>query len=171
MFPLEAIQIIPVFKYYDAKNVPVIGGPSWRSKRLSGESYKFNNIFFVGDDVASVSEDLSVSFSKDYKKTLGLIELRAFDSMKIALDLLTKEEFETRDELDMAIRGLNQFVGKTGEWLLEDGIWLKKMSSLYFRKGKITPLQVKAIEETTEANEINTEEYKKAQEELTTQAQ
>ncbi len=171
MFPLEAIQIIPVFKYYDAKNVPVIGGPSWRSKRLSGESYKFNNIFFVGDDVASVSEDLSVSFSKDYKKTLGLIELRAFDSMKIALDLLTKEEFETRDELDMAIRGLNQFTGKTGEWLLEDGIWLKKMSSLYFRRGKITPLQVKAVEETTETKEVNREEYEKAQEKLTTQAQ
>jgi len=171
MFPLEAIQIIPVFKYYDARNVPVIGGPSWRSKRLSGESYKFNNIFFVGDDVASVSEDLSVSFSKDYKKTLGLIELRAFDSMKIALDLLTKEEFETRDELDMAIRGLNQFVGKTGEWLLEDGIWLKKMSSLYFRRGKITPLQVKTNEETTETKEVNREEYEKAQDKLTTQAQ
>tara|TARA_Y100000768_G_C23985625_1_gene688662 strand:+ start:2008 stop:4017 length:2010 start_codon:yes stop_codon:yes gene_type:complete len=153
MYPLEAIQIIPVFKYYDAKSVPVVGGPSWRSKRLSAESYKFNNIHFVGDDVANASDELGASFSKAYKKSLGLIELRAFDSMKIALDLLTKEEFETRDELDMSIRGLDQFVGKTGEWALKDGIWLKKMASLYFRRGKIIPLKVKEVEEAEETVE------------------
>ncbi len=143
MFPLEAIQIIPVFKYYDAKNVPVIGGPSWRSKRLSDESYKFNNIYFVGDDVAETSEELSSDFAKAYSKSLGLIELRAFDSMKIALDLVASGEFETRDELDMNIRKLEKFNGSTGEWILQDGIWMKKMASLYFRRGNIITLGIK----------------------------
>lgn len=147
MYPLEAIQIIPVFKYYDARNVPVIGGPSWRSKRLSDESYKFNNIHFIGDDVANSSETLSAEFSKAYKKNLGLIELMSFDSMKIALELLTKGDFETRDELDMTIRGLEQFTGKTGAWSLQEGVWIKKMASLYFRRGKITALKVKEVSE------------------------
>lgn len=157
MYPLEAIQVIPVFKYYEAKNVPVIGGPSWRSKRLSDESYKFNNIYFIGDDVAHSSEDLSVEFSKSYKRNLGLIELMSFDGMKIALDLLMNGNFETRDELDMTIRGMAQLTGKTGEWLQQDGVWLKKMAGLYFRRGKITALTVKEVgsRETEQAQKTN----------------
>jgi len=157
IYPLGAIQIIPVFKYYEAKKIPVIGGPSWRSKRLSDESYKFKNIYFIGDDVANSSEGLSAQFLKSYKKNLGLIELMSFDSMKIALDLLMNDSFETRDELDMMIRAMAQFVGKTGEWVQQDGVWLKKMAGLYFRRGKITALTVKEdkLEETEKSKSTN----------------
>lgn len=157
MYPLDAIQIIPVFKYYEAKKIPVIGGPSWRSKRLSDESYKFNNIYFIGDDVSNSSEDLSAEFSKSYKRNLGLIELMSFDGMKVALNLLTNDSFETRDELDMTIRGLDKFSGRTGEWLQQDGVWLKRMAGLYFRRGKITALSTKEIgsQETEQAKKSN----------------
>lgn len=139
-FPIEAVQIIPSFTYYDAFNVPVVGGPSWRSRSLSRESYKFRNIYFVGDDVQSISDDLSSSFYKNYGKKLRLIELRSFDSMKIAASLLLESPFSTRDELEAAIRTKNSIKGQTGSWNLVDGVWIKELASLHIRNGKILEL-------------------------------
>lgn len=143
-YPLEAIQIIPSFTYFDAFNVPIIGGPSWRSQRLSRESYKFKSIFFVGDDVETISDELSQSFYNKYGKKLRLIELRSFDSMKIAMNLLNNGKFSSRDELDMAIRGLGKIDGQTGSWSLVEGVWLKKLASLHIRNGKISELLPKS---------------------------
>lgn len=139
-YPLEAIQIIPSFTYYDAFNVPIVGGPSWRSRRLSQESYKFKNIYFVGDDVKEISNNLSQSFYQKYGKKLRLIELRSYDSMGIAMNILGQGQFASRDELDMAIRGLGAIEGQTGSWSLVDGVWIKKLASLHIRNGKISEL-------------------------------
>lgn len=136
-YPLEAVQIIPSFTYYDAFNVPIVGGPSWRSKRLSRESYKFKSIYFVGDDVEAVSSDLAQSFYKKYGSRLRLIELRSYDSMGIAMNILSQGKFTSRDELDMAIRGLGSIKGQTGSWDLVEGVWLKKLASLHLINGKI----------------------------------
>ncbi len=136
-FPLEAIQIIPSFTYFDAFNVNVIGGPSWRSKRLSRESHKFKNIHFLGDDVTESSKDFSHWFYKEYGQRGSLIEMMAFDSFQVADFLLKQREFQTRDELDIYIRGLREFGGLTGNWKQSDGLWLKNMVSLHLRSGKI----------------------------------
>ncbi len=145
-FPLEAIQIIPSFTYYDAFNVPIVGGPSWRSRRLSRESYKFKNIYFVGDDVKQVSSNLSQSFYQKYGRKLRLIELRSYDSMRIAMNILGGGQYNSRDELDMAIRGLGSIEGQTGSWNLVDGVWIKKLASLHIRNGKINELTPQANE-------------------------
>ncbi len=143
-FPLEAVQIIPTFTYYDAFQIPIVGGPSWRSRRLKKESYKFKNIYFVGDDVQEVSESFSESFKKNYGSSLKLIELRTYDSMGIALNLLSRQTYQSRDELDMAIRGLGEIKGQTGSWKLKDGIWLKSLASLHFKNGKINEVELEA---------------------------
>lgn len=145
-YPLEAVQIIPTFTYYDAFSIPIVGGPSWRSQRLSKESYKFRNIFFVGDDVQEVSSNLAGYFKEKYDSKLRLIELRSFDSMGVALNLLSNKVYESRDELDMAIRGLGQIQGQTGSWSLRDGIWLKQLASLHLRNGKISEVALKEKE-------------------------
>lgn len=152
-YPMEAIQIIPSFTYYDAFNVPIVGGPSWRSRRLSQESYKFKNIYFVGDDVKEVSNQLSQSFYQKYGKKLRLIELRSYDSMGIAMNILGQGQFASRDELDMAIRGLNNIEGQTGSWGLVDGVWIKKLASLHIRRGKITELSLEAQKPQGEVQE------------------
>lgn len=154
-FPLQAVQIIPSFNYYDAFNVPVIGGPSWRSRSLSKESYKFKGVFFVGDDVAQTSEELSKSFFQRYGKKLGLVELRSYDSMNIALNLLGKNTFASRDELDMTIRGLQTISGETGKWNLLDGIWLKELATLHMRRGKISRVDVAQNEPNGQKNEAS----------------
>lgn len=148
--PLEAIQIIPSFNYYDAYNVKLIGGPSWRSKRLDKESYRFREINFIGEDVGDVSQSLTKSFYNNYGRNLSVIELRAFDSMNMAFQILDEQSYKTRDELDVGIRSRATLKGHTGEWYLEDGVWIKKMSSLHFRRGEIT--QISKSEEISKEN-------------------
>ena len=136
-FPLEAIQIIPSFTYYDAFNVTIFGGPSWRSKRLKQESYKFKNIHLVGDDVKDLGEYFTKWFITKYERPPGLIEMRAFDSFQIINGLIKDRTFSTREELDLHIRGLSELDGLTGSFKLGEGVWLKKMVSLHLRNGKL----------------------------------
>lgn len=143
-FPLEAVQIIPTFTYYDAFQIPIVGGPSWRTRRLSKESYKFKNIYFVGDDVQKVDSTLANYFKDNYGSSLQLIELRTYDSMGIALNLLSRQTYQSRDELDMAIRALGEIKGQTGSWQLKDGIWLKSLASLHLKNGKINEVELEA---------------------------
>ncbi|MCR9206275.1 MAG: hypothetical protein NXH75_16965, partial [Halobacteriovoraceae bacterium] len=138
--------------YYDAFNIPVIGGPSWRSRRISRESYKYRNIYFVGDDVQSISDELSSTYYNTYGQKLRLIELRSFDSMKIAADILLNNQFTTRDELDSTIRTKQAIEGQTGTWSLEDGVWIKRMANLHIKNGKISELILSSAPEG-EANQ------------------
>ena len=135
-FPLEAIQIIPSFNYFDAFNVNIIGGPSWRSKRLTKESYKSKNIYYLGDDIAEISSKFINWFHEQYRQQARIIEMMAYNAFQI-LDIVLKEpKLSNREELDLHIKSLDSFEGLTGTWNQTDGVWLKKMALFHFRRGK-----------------------------------
>jgi ABC-type branched-subunit amino acid transport system substrate-binding protein len=148
-FPLEAIQIIPSFNYFDAFNVNLIGGPSWRSTRLDKESYRYKKIHFIGEDYEDLSTSFSQNFYKEYGRKIKIIELRALDSMNMAIQVLSSQEYKMRDQLDRDIRQRKDLQGFTGQWSLDDGVWIKKMSSLHFYKGKINKTSAKLATESS----------------------
>jgi hypothetical protein len=154
-YPFEAMQIIPSFTYFDAFNVNLIGGPSWRSKRLSRESYKFKNIHFIGEDVQNIPADFSKWFIDKYKRRPGLIELRSFDSFKIAVSLTQGESVTTRDEIDILIKTRAKLEGYTGLWDLKDGVWLKEMTSLHLKNGKVKKVFIDGNEPATQGAQSN----------------
>ncbi len=139
-YPKEALQIIPSFTYFDAFNLKMVGGPSWRSRMLSRHSSKLGKLFFVGDDVQPVSKNFIERFSARYKSRPRLIEIRAYDSISILKNIFSDKKFETRDELDIHLRSQTEIAGLTGSWYLNDSIWIKKMSSLMLKSGKISNL-------------------------------
>jgi len=139
-YPKEALQIIPSFTYFDAFNLKMLGGPSWRSRMLSRHSSKLGKLFFVGDDVRPVSKNFIQQFTAKYKARPRLIEIRAYDSISILQDVFADKKFETRDELDIHLRSQTEITGLTGSWHLDDSIWIKKMSSLMLKRGKISNL-------------------------------
>ena len=148
-FPLEAIQIIPSFKYFDAFNTFIIGDASWRSNRLLRESRKFKNIHFVGDDASTMPHNFVQQFYKGYGRHMGLIETMAFDAFYVVDALNRERDFRTRSELINYLRDLDRFASAKGlgHWEQLDGLWMKKMVMLHLNKGKITRSNLLSAEE------------------------
>lgn len=138
-YPQEALQIIPSFSYFDAFNVKIVGGPSWRTQSLSKESQRIP-LMFIGDEVQANVKEFTQSFYKRYQSAPKLIEMRAYDSMAITRKILSAREFSSRDELESYTRGLTKLTGLTGEWNQVEGIWLKEMGALQLSRGNIKPV-------------------------------
>ncbi|WP_417335236.1 ABC transporter substrate-binding protein [Halobacteriovorax marinus] len=136
-FPNEALQLIPSFTYYDAFNLNIIGGPSWRSTSMSKESHKLGSLYFVGDDFSIKDNTFINKFIDRYKVRPRLIEIRAYDAFKVISSVLSETSPGTRDELEMLIRNKENLSGITGKWTLNDGVWIKTMVPLKLRRGKI----------------------------------
>ena len=139
-FPRESLQLIPYFSYYDAVNLNVWGGPSWRSQSLANEGQRLGVLNFVGDNLSSEGLEFSNRFKQIYGANPQLIEMRAFDSFEQVHKLLSKKEYGTREEFNMDVRQTEALKGITGRWYLEDGIWIKEMGTYRMRRGKIEGL-------------------------------
>ena len=136
--PAESLQILPSFSYYDAFNLNIIGGPSWRSQALAKESYKLGKLYFAGDRVErDKTEKFVDSFYDLYQERPRLIEMRAFDAFNILSTVLGDKTMEARDELERELLSTKKLNGLSGTWKLDDQIWLKEMDLLKLHKGKI----------------------------------
>jgi len=136
--PKEALQIIPSFNYFDAFNLNIIGGPSWRSNNLASESSKLGKLLFVGDSLGDEDSHFSEKFYQHNQSYPKLIEIRSFDALKIIGIILKDFSFTTRDELDVQLRMASSLSGLTGQWQMNEGIWIKQMATLLLDKGMIT---------------------------------
>jgi outer membrane PBP1 activator LpoA protein len=146
-FPREAIQLVPYFSYYDAKDLNIFGGPSWRSQALAQESNRLGVLNFVGDNLRKASSDFTQKFTQTYEQSPMLIELRAHDAFDITHSILSDRSFVSRDELSFHIREIQNLSGLTGEWLFQDEVWIKQMGTYRLRRGKIQNLEAPASEE------------------------
>ena len=139
-FPKEAVQIVPSFSYYDAFGVNIIGESSWRSNSLIKENYRYINLYFVGDDIAELTEDFSQNFYESYRTKPRIVEILGHDAFTLAAFLLKRARFESRDELDRHIRSQRKLSGMTGSWKIQDGIWIKNLAPHKLERGKIKRL-------------------------------
>ncbi len=153
-FPKEALQILPSFTYYDAFKINFVGGPSWRSKTLSKENYKLGKLHFIGDFLEENENSFSTEFIRKFNRRPRTIEMRGFDALKIITNINTDNNFTSRDELDIFMRKQKIITGITGQWELNEGIWLKEMNTLSMRRGKITKLTYNP-EENSEKSELS----------------
>lgn len=139
-FPRESLQLIPYFSYYDAINLNIWGGPSWRSQSLANEGQRLGVLNFVGDNLSSEGLEFSNRYKRIYGTNPQLIEMRAFDSFEQAHKLLSRRDYGSREEFNMDVRLTESLKGITGKWFLEDGIWIKEMGTYRMRRGKIAGL-------------------------------
>lgn len=139
-FPKETLQIVPTFSYFDAFNVNIIGIPSWRTQTIVRENRKLGSLYFIGDTMETSQEDYRRNFIRDYKRRPRVVELRSHDAMVIAADLVGHGEYDTRDKLDLHIRGKKELSALTGKWVFSDGVWIKEMNTLKISRGKIDTL-------------------------------
>lgn len=126
-FPGEALQIIPIFNYYDASNVKYFGGPSWRSEQMKKNQTKIGSVNFVGDDISKLSDSFGKKFFEKYNSYPKLIETISYDSMSVLNYFINTKKITDRDHLEDLIEAKDKIKGFTGEWSLLDGIWIKDL--------------------------------------------
>lgn len=129
--PKEAIQIIPTFSFFDAKNLKFIGGPSWINKKILKERRSLGGkIYVIGND----TKEIEPGFVKMYKEKNGvtphLVDTLAYEGMKVVSTILDGQRFGSRDELAQRIKNIDSLKGITSNWTLKDNLWLKKMDIL-----------------------------------------
>lgn len=136
-YPQEAVQLLPAFTYFDAYDLKLVGGPSWRSRALSQEASQHGNLIFVGDEVSSKVEAFSQKFYQLYQERPRLVEMRSYDAINLTHKLLGQRDYQDREQLDLFVRDKELLKGMTGDWFMEDGIWLKEMKPYKIKRGKI----------------------------------
>lgn len=160
-YPQDAIQIIPVFSYFDAKRLKFVGGPSWMSRSLVKEQRNLGQLYFVGDDPKDFNKKFAKSFKMRNAKNPRLIETLAFEAMDISLNVIEGTKFEKREELETRLINMKELTGVTGSWSLKEGIWLKNMDFLKIYGKKINKFDVSQLELKTEKEENNKESEEK----------
>lgn len=135
-YPKDALQIIPSFGYFDAFNLNIIGGPSWRSKSIVKESSRTQqSIFFVGDEIGEGQDAFIKAFFEVHKKRAGLIEIQTYDALWLSLQLLQNNEFENRQSMDFFLRKQDEVKSFWSRWYKEDNLWVKELTTFKMNQG------------------------------------
>ncbi len=149
-YPHEALQIIPSFTYFDAKGLKYVGGPSWMSRKLVKEQRNLGSLRFVGDDPDDFDKSFVSVFSKRNKSNPSLVETLAFEGMNLALNILEDSKFDKREELERKLVNMQLIDGITGQWKLDEGIWLKDLDILKIQNNDIKKVEL----EMSPANKV-----------------
>jgi len=143
----QAMQIIPTFPYFDAKNIKIVGGPAWRSNNLIKQNYRKNEIYFIGDEFSEIKETEKIEqneltamdnstlnfdqkYQKYYSKKPGLLEHLSFEGISIIANILnSKNSFTTRYDFSQQLEDYDSLKGFEGResWIKFNSLWTKKM--------------------------------------------
>jgi hypothetical protein len=129
--PREAIQILPTFSFFDAKNVKFVGGPSWINKNIQRERRNLGGkVFIIGND----SSDINVSFMQSYKEINGnypgLVDTISYEAIRVVSQLVGTNNFSKREDFESKISSTDEIMGVTSSWKLKSGLWIKEMDLL-----------------------------------------
>ncbi len=133
--PIEAIQLIPGFNYYDAFNTLMIGPSSWNSKKVRALGSRNKKLHFmdgnIGDD--RLLED---EFELQYQRMPNLVSKRAINAVGVAGELVGSEQSLSRNEYLNKMMKSQELAFNGHKWLLSQNLWLKQMSIHYLSRGK-----------------------------------
>lgn len=138
--PPEAVQIISYFKYFDAMGVTFVGGPTWwTSKDLVNEQRKSfgKSIYFIGSDPKDINSKIYKDFKQRNNRSPGLLEVLGFEALALASNILEKTKPGSRDEFEGNIIKLQTVKGISGEFNLQDGVWIKELEIMKINRGNI----------------------------------
>lgn len=133
--PNEALQIIPLFSYYDATHIHYFGGPSWSIDQMVKNQPKIGSINFVGDDLIHLSDVYSKKYFEKHKSYPKVVETLSYDAIKVLDNLIHENQITDRDSLMEFISSGKKIAGLTGLWTLNDGIWIKNLLVMKISKG------------------------------------
>ncbi len=132
--PREAVQLLPNFNYFDAFNLSYVGVPSWRSELMSNEGYRYGNVYFMDESMGTNETPFTQKFFAKFKKQPNFVETIAYDSLKILTDVIEGGAYQTRKDLDLALTKKGNLHSESGNWKLQDDIWIKDMNTFRIKR-------------------------------------
>jgi hypothetical protein len=139
--PREMVQMLPNFNYFDAFNVNYIGVPSWRSELMTNEGYRYGNVHFIDENINPNETEFTKTFANKFNSAPKFVETISYDAIKVVAGfVLENENIQTRSDLDVSLKKRGTFVGESGSFKLDDGIWIKNLAMFKIRREGIEPL-------------------------------
>ena len=134
--PVEALQLVPSFNYYDAFNTLMIGPASWNGEKIRSLGRKNRKLHFMGEANPEKDIELLNAYRSYFGRNSNLISQRAMMTIGVANEVIP--ETVTFDRVEY-LRGL--FLGvrisyNENHWDLVNNIWIKKMSIYHLSRGK-----------------------------------
>lgn len=129
--PKEALQIIPTFGFYDARNLKFIGGPSWLNKKLQKSRKSIGGkMYVIGNDTKNFGVNFITTYKEHNKTVPHLVDALSYESMSVVMNILRNQDFKKREDLGKRVLSFSELLGLVSRWRLDDGLWIKKMNML-----------------------------------------
>lgn len=139
--PKEVVQILPNFNYFDAFNLNYVGVPSWRSELMTNEGYRYGNVFFMDEAPVANETPFTQKFMAKFNKQPKFVETISYDALKIISNIIEENpSMSTRSDLDMALAKKSSIQGESGQWKLDEDIWLKDMATFKIKRDGVDAL-------------------------------
>jgi ABC-type branched-subunit amino acid transport system substrate-binding protein len=136
--PKDVVQLLPNFNFYDAFNMSYVGVPSWRSELMNNEGYRYGNVYFVDETTGTAETAFSQNFYKKYNRQPKIVETIAYDAIKILASIQVPVASEgqsvNRQNLENALEKKEILQGESGNWKLNDDIWIKELSGFKIKR-------------------------------------
>lgn len=124
----DALQLIPSFRYFEARGLRYYGGPAWRSQTFLSRHRGFEKIFFISSEESILARRFERIYQDRFKIKPGLIEQMAYEAISLGQRIFT-QKFTDRSALFNHLNELTFLEGSSSSWIKSKGIWLKKMST------------------------------------------
>lgn len=117
--PAKASLIVPQLAFHDISDVVLLGTNLWNSEEFIRENRQFLQGavipagFFSNSQTTAVQEFVT-AFRDAYGENPGFIEAIAYDSATMALDIMGREEVQSRLSFQKALKNVFAFDGATG---------------------------------------------------------
>lgn len=126
--PNDALQVIPNFRYFEARGLNYYGVPSWRTRTFLNRHIGLGNLFFVSSENSILQERFNRLFYDRFNQRSGVVESMAYESVSLGKRLIG-EGYTQRAQVVRNITNLKFIEGFSSSWQKQDGIWFKDMDT------------------------------------------
>jgi hypothetical protein len=133
--PIEALQLIPGFNYYDAFNTLIIGPSSWNSKKVRRLGSKNRKLHFLDEIKLEGLSELEQEFKSYYLRPSNLISNRAMDAVGVANKIVGTIETQSRNDYLDTLKQKQEIEFVNHHWVLVNSLWIKQLNIHHLSRG------------------------------------
>lgn len=102
---------------------------------MTNEGYRYGNVYFMDEAFSSEATEFSQKFVTKFGKQPKFVEMISYDALKIVSNIFENDpSMSTRQDLDLSLGKKGTIKGESGQWKLDEDIWIKDMSTFKIKR-------------------------------------